>query len=351
MSKCAFITAATGYRADQLMPFLLSFAKYCGNHRLYMLVSNNADEEFRRQVTEIHEDTVIQRLPDTWFRDTMMKRFYVPIRNFRHRRGKKGNQINPQAPAMDDRPEQKAEDLCPRTIPDEEILERKKRLNESVNREQSASRVRKAIGVSLLHIMLARNFFTRELISKPEYNHEFTFMVDCRDVVFQSDPLTSLTTDLGAGAEDNLIGQDWYNQHWIRRAYGEAGLQDVIGKPSVCGGVLFGVTERIKVLLNYLCAEIWQKFRKATPYRASLDQAMLNYLLHGMGNPMKLTPEPNGSELLSTVAIYAKRPDMIEIKEDYACLKTTGKRSAIMHTYDRFPELVKKYNELYGIAG
>jgi hypothetical protein len=100
---------------------------------------------------------------------------------------------------------------------------------------------------------------------------------DAFDVFFQGDPFTShiLRTALTFVVEPHCIRSCGWNLAWIKRCYGEQGMEEMGHKFIICSGSIGGPAEDYTKLLKLMLERPeWTKC-----WGTSLDQPILNYLV------------------------------------------------------------------------
>jgi hypothetical protein len=166
-------------------------------------------------------------------------------------------------------------------------------------------------------------------------------VTDIRDVLFQDDPFRGGVGRLEVFAEEPpaTIGGQQANSDWIRELYGPAVLAEMADKPISCSGTVFGDRESI---LHYLSEMRQESFWRRQPLTAH-DQGIHNYLVwSGRLEPVTLVANGEG-RVLSMALMPSFRRD-----HDGYLLNRDGTRPAVVHQYDRHPELL---DELPGLLG
>jgi hypothetical protein len=92
------------------------------------------------------------------------------------------------------------------------------------------------------------------------YNPEsWVMLVDARDTFFQTNPFESLPRNqngllyfFGENAEATRLGKSIKNANWLKRSYGEATLDALRDKPTICSGSTMGEQLAIETYLRAL---------------------------------------------------------------------------------------------------
>lgn len=190
-----------------------------------------------------------------------------------------------------------------------------------------------------------------EFLEKNKYNN--VFLTDVRDIVFQKNPFDELPKDdfLFFFEEDRseVIGNNTYTDYWIIQSFGDVVLNELKEKPIICSGTTFGSYKNILFylikmtnLLNVI------KIQKPETYKIiGLDQGIHNYIAYKeneLFNGFKI--KENGNIVVTVGITSENNPTHIQIKDNILYLKEHY--PAIVHQYDRNPELEKLFNSIYG---
>jgi hypothetical protein len=169
-------------------------------------------------------------------------------------------------------------------------------------------------------------------------------LTDVRDVVFQRNPaeLTSVVPNLAVGLEGPAIGQCATNSKWVRTSYGADVLESMSAAPISCAGVTIGTYTAIR---DYLTAMVEQLLVLPTADFMGPDQAAHNYLLHQglLPNCQRLR---NGSSAVLTLSARSS----VELDKNGTVLNADGSVPAIVHQYDRHPELERLIRTKFSTA-
>lgn len=157
-------------------------------------------------------------------------------------------------------------------------------------------------------------------------------LTDVRDVVFQADPFAAPVSGLELFAEERpaTIGSESYNRRWMCQQYGVQALAKYADCQVSCCGTVIGDRESILHYLSEMRVEIRSKRMPL-----SGDQGVHNYLIWS-GRLKEHTLVENGWGRVATVG------GMKAVLRDDDGLVTNrdGTRPAVVHQYDRHPDLV-----------
>jgi hypothetical protein len=177
-------------------------------------------------------------------------------------------------------------------------------------------------------------------------------MIDVRDSFFQSDPFAIIPQKESAfyvykGVESIQISQCGWNGGWVRDCFGEQILRDIGHNNIICSGVSIGTMDSVYEYLK-LMDDILMGKKKSTLSQQSLfpqcerngvDQGIHNVLVHkGMIKNLKIFSQRDSQ----VVNLQAKTA----IVNGKLVLNANGDKVAVVHQYDRYPELQKSlFNE------
>jgi hypothetical protein len=177
-------------------------------------------------------------------------------------------------------------------------------------------------------------------------------MIDVRDSFFQSDPFAILSTKKSAfyvykGVESLQISQCGWNGGWVRDCFGEQTLRDIGHNNIICSGVSIGTMDSVYEYLTLMDDILMGKKKSALSKqslfpqceRNGVDQGIHNVLVHkGMIKNMKIFSQRD-SQVVNLQAKTARVSGKL-------VLNVNGDKVAVVHQYDRYPELQKAlFNE------
>lgn len=163
-------------------------------------------------------------------------------------------------------------------------------------------------------------------------------MCDCRDVYFQRNPFANWPGDgLHAFEEDTniLIGEDAHHRRWITQLAGPNVLEELSDKPRVCAGTILGDRESAIRFLRDM-VDMTYKAKSLEPFDG--DQGLFNILVHKV-RPSYVIQHQNGSSSVYTVGSMPN--EKLITDTDGYILGGDGRRSPILHQYDRKPEIAR----------
>lgn len=180
-----------------------------------------------------------------------------------------------------------------------------------------------------------RHFLYYDYLLKNKSKFANVLLTDIRDVVFQREPFSMLTSDsLYVAMENHSIGGCQYNEKWLLLGYDAHVLDSLRSDRVSCAGTTIGSTYNI---MRYLKAMLLEMFNLKDSFDC-VDQAPHNALLHR--NKLEPTVRmDNGDGLIMTVGLTQDPTKLRYDKKGYL-LSNTGERAYIIHQGDRHMSIV-----------
>jgi len=175
--------------------------------------------------------------------------------------------------------------------------------------------------------------------------YDRVFLTDIRDVALQGNVFDEVGADANGDLHAFMEDPDWtcderFNKHILTSNYGEKVAAEFKDKRIICSGTTLGsadmITQYIVALMNERSLE---KMVKAGGIPD--EQAPHNYLFHKDKLPNTKHENADG-----VATICLTHPDQIKILPD-GKVSVYGKTPAVIHQWDRHPNLVEHYNKLY----
>jgi hypothetical protein len=168
------------------------------------------------------------------------------------------------------------------------------------------------------------------------------FLCDVRDLVFQGDVFAQIPQDgLHAFQEDLAFtaGTERFNRSILINNYGESEIKFFEDKPIICSGTTLGDSESI---IKYIVALINERNLEQMQRAGGIpdEQACHNWIFHK--NMLPHTQHRNGD---GVATICLTHPNKIKVDGDELIIY--GQRPAVVHQWDRHPNLVEHYHKLY----
>ncbi|EFL52937.1 conserved hypothetical protein [Solidesulfovibrio fructosivorans JJ]] len=218
--------------------------------------------------------------------------------------------------------------------------------------DQGALRVLERLGVELYPCASQRTdkrytvtggrfFVFREFLLGQKDRLERLMLTDVRDVAFQRDPFTGLS-ETGAHCflerEDHCLGSETFNADAMRRAYGEDALRELADRPISCVGVTAGDRDSMLAYLDALTDEL---AAMAEDFFGS-DQAAHNRIVHAAGAAFVRL---HGSDTPHVLHMGLVPPGDVPLDARRAVCNSKGDVVAVLHQYDRHPEVAARLRE------
>jgi len=191
--------------------------------------------------------------------------------------------------------------------------------------------------------------------------YRYCLLADYRDVFFQRDPFSKFPVgkDLvfAQGDGGSTIGNEYWNRQWMRKCLGSYSrgknwTHTIYNQNIICSGTIAGTPAGLIAL-----AENLERASRVLPNcnGGPLDQALLNVIVHWATteptrtpsmHPLSIQIEPTGKGMITTLG-YS---DVEHSRRGYPFFKRNSEGenlelgnktvSAVIHQYDRFPELL-----------
>jgi hypothetical protein len=195
-------------------------------------------------------------------------------------------------------------------------------------------------------IMSLRFLYYREWLSQRAGEYDKVFITDLKDVVFQDDPFSYLQQqEVQFFLESQEIGcANDVNSIWMDRIYSRQQSRGMLGKINSCAGTTLGSSRSI---LKYL-EEMNREFINAiqTP-KSGEDQAMHNMILRREHASFQRRAVPNAEGAVLTV-LNTPESEYVLGADDLVRNKA-GVVIPVLHTYDRYPDLVVAQKRRLGL--
>ena len=177
-----------------------------------------------------------------------------------------------------------------------------------------------------------------DYLDGPGADADFVMVSDIRDVLFQADPFDGAVGELEVFLEADhvTVGAEPFNRRWIRQLYGRRRLAKLAAVTVSCSGVTLGTRSGMRRYLRLMCHEL------AGPRRpmGSHDQGVHNHLLRsGRLDPVRICPNERGRVI--TVGLQRQ----VVTNEARQIVNGDGSLPAVVHQYDRYPDLAVRLRE------
>ena len=181
--------------------------------------------------------------------------------------------------------------------------------------------------------------------NKNKYN--LVFSTDIRDVFFQKDVFqyyNDYSSFLGIALEAENLSQS-RNKQWLISAYGFDLYKKIKNQRIICLGTVWGTIDKLIEFSNI----IWKQLDTEWSIKHNVrDQAVANFLIyHDKMFQDYLIRSDNKNGPVMTLALLRKKKDLIHFDIDDNIINGNGMVAAVIHQYDRIPQIVKKVMNKY----
>jgi hypothetical protein len=224
--------------------------------------------------------------------------------------------------------------------------------NETVARQLAEAGVDSLIAVPGIehapHVNFSRNALINRTLMGLEGQVDWVFLLDTRDVVFQADPFAALPeADIAFFEEKKgcTFGAAKRNRSWLVNTLGEKWLPLLEHQDVLCGGTILGKREAAASLckLKLIVGAMIPDGRHA---KTGVDQITTNIIAR-----LGLIPRSTVIPYDHQVATLSKANlDFLVPTADDLFLNQVGRLPAIIHQYDKVPEIQATIRQRYALA-
>jgi hypothetical protein len=193
-----------------------------------------------------------------------------------------------------------------------------------------------------IYIFNYRHFLYYDYLLKHGRRFRNVLITDVKDVIFQRDAFSFPVGDRIHVAMENLdipLGDCPWTSQWVLAGYSPEVLERLKDKEMSCAGTTLASVPRMMRYLELMLAEI-ERMKDA--YECA-DQAAHNLLLH----EGKLDPVQRHYNFSGPILTVGTEP-RYRLNEAGKLLNRDGSVIAIVHQYDRHPDLVRIVNRKIG---
>lgn len=180
-------------------------------------------------------------------------------------------------------------------------------------------------------------------------NYKWCFATDFRDVFFQQNPFKSIPLNC-----DLILAEEYlpvtikscpHNRKWIKSCWGAVFLEKIGKRTPICSGTIMGTPTGFHALKVAMLTEMASSSKIITC--TARDQGHLNYLYFSQKLPTLTCIQPRGKGIVNTVGYITPRASIKKYFTPAGLISNDdGSPSAVVHQYDRFPELIKLQQRL-----
>jgi hypothetical protein len=190
-----------------------------------------------------------------------------------------------------------------------------------------------------IHIYNYRHFLYYDYLLKHGRKYRNVLITDVKDVVFQHDPFEFPVPDRIHMAMENPnipVGACPWTSQWLLAGYGPEVLERLKDKDMSCAGTTLAPVPHMMRYLDLILAEIAGMKDAFT----CADQAAHNLLLH----EGKLDPVERLGNFEGPILTVGSEP-RYKLSENKELVNRDGSKIAVIHQYDRHPELVRLFDK------
>eukprot|EP01038_Epipyxis_sp_PR26KG_P008082 gene8082-10949_t len=218
------------------------------------------------------------------------------------------------------------------------------------------------VSMSSFHPSTLRWVLIYEYLKVEAPRYKRVWMIDVRDSFFQSDPFQFIDSSKPSlnvfnGVESIKIRDCGWNSGWVKDCFGDSTLRRIGANTIICSGVTAGTTDRVLEYVtlmkniistgnsgtnNVLLSPITANFPSCE--RNGVDQGVHNVLIHlSTVSDLRIWSHKDGP----VANMQAKVARIISTSYLQKVVNGNGAEVAVVHQYDRFPDLQKYLFEKY----
>lgn len=204
-----------------------------------------------------------------------------------------------------------------------------------------------------IHVVASRFLKYMDIVAQNK-DYQNYLLADVRDVFFQSNPFLDLPNNkeyLYMFTEDPAVTIDIEEHHirMISRLFGAAELDKFKDKKIICSGTILGTRNKMMIFLD-IFARYLVEIKNKNPnicFEMLLDQVITNHAcyLQRFGDEIEIK---NNGDIVGTIGHCITHPNHSgDMKLDGDVIYLDGKIPAIIHQYDRSPDLFAHFSKVY----
>ncbi len=196
-----------------------------------------------------------------------------------------------------------------------------------------------------VHFMVKRFFMIRRLLRR--LPHDQVMITDLRDVLLQRDPFQDLgPKSIRTGQEPLLVRESDINMIWMRETFPPEIVRTLEDRPVACAGVTVGSRAAMVQYVEELLLEVYRYLDRIQALLGS-DQAIHIRLFYQALEGLDKELEETGSGRIAT--LQYGRLEQFEVAGE-RLENRSGRPLAVVHQYDRHPELARQLLRAYSDA-
>ena len=175
-------------------------------------------------------------------------------------------------------------------------------------------------------------------------NYNMILTVDIRDAFFQKDifkQYEDYKSFLGLAIEDGNLTEK-SNKRWLLRIYGNETYEAIKNERIICCGTVWGTADRFYQLSYDMSQELNAKF----PLKIFVhDQPVLNYFVYYLKKYKDFIIKSDNYGNVMTIGTANRKN--ISFDSEHNLLNYKGEIPALIHQYDRFPDILHKIKKKF----
>lgn len=216
-------------------------------------------------------------------------------------------------------------------------------VNRTLKKERPLSSWLLSFFLTNFYMATARFAFYYDYLAREQY--DAVFMTDISDVIFQGDIFSGLEKGRIIAFEENdrvRLGEQPHNSRWIREGYGGQVLAQLSGEIIYCSGTILGDHKTCRLFLKDFLNELF--VRQLPVDLGGFDQGLYNYMISYLRRPY-FKKDRNGKRVFTMGT--APGSDFGFNEEAGLVFTKEGHQPAVLHQYNRHPELTRSLLERY----
>ena len=175
--------------------------------------------------------------------------------------------------------------------------------------------------------------------------YNLVMAVDVRDIFFQKDPFKyyiNKKSFLGVALEDGTLSER-INKRWLIRAYGKDLQRKIQHQRIICVGTVWGTIDKLIEFSKEMWKILDSKWSKKSKV---IEQAVTNYIIyHNKMFNDSLVKSCNKDGPIMTIGLTSNKNIYFDLNDNI--INMSGKIAAVIHQYDRKPNIVRKIMNKY----
>jgi len=187
-----------------------------------------------------------------------------------------------------------------------------------------------------------------DFLNEYQNNYNLVFTADIKDVFFQRDIFKIYENKknfLGVSLEDAIFSQSISNKIWFLNGYGRELYKTIEKERVICVGTIWGTPDKFLEFSK----KMWEKLNSEWYINHHIiEQAVTNYLIYIEKMFVNcLATSSNNDGFVMTIGLTKR--NNITLDSDNNILNGKGDIAAVIHQYNRKPDIIIKIRKKYCI--